>query len=65
MFSFKTFNLLHHGEPADPVLLAWLQHKIDSIFNIGPAVAVLLFGAIIVLIPVLILMVFWRNSAKS
>lgn len=65
MFSFKIFNLLHHGEPADPVLLAWLQHKIDSILNIGPAVAVLLFGAIIVLIPVLILMGFWRNSSKS
>ena len=48
MFNFKIFNLLHHGEPADPVLLGWLQHKIDSVLNLGPGAAVLLFGAIII-----------------
>ena len=64
MFSFNIFNLLHHGEPADPILLAWLQHKIDSVLDLGPGAAVLLFGAIIALIPILILVAFWRNSSR-
>ncbi len=65
MFNFKIFNLLHHGEPADPVLLGWLQHKIDSILNLGPGAAALLFGAIILLIPILILVFFWLNANNT
>jgi hypothetical protein len=65
MFRFNVFNLLHHGEPVDPVLFAWLQHKIDSILTLGPGAAVLIFGAIIVLIPILILVAFWRNTSSG
>ena len=63
MFNFSIFQFLHHGEPGDPILFAWLQHKVDSILEIGPLAAVFLFGGIIVLIPIVIFLVFWRKNS--
>ena len=47
--------LAHHGEPGDPVLLKWLNDQIDAILGLGDLAMVVVFGAIIVAIPVGIL----------
>ena len=44
--------LLHHSEPADPTLLAWIRDRIDAILGLGPATIVLILGALIVAFPV-------------
>ena len=44
--------LLHHSEPADPTLLAWIRERIDAILGLGPAAIVLILGALIVAFPV-------------
>ena len=44
--------LLHHSEPADPTLLAWIRDRIDAILGLGPAPIVLILGALIVAFPV-------------
>ena len=44
--------LLHHSEPADPTLLAWIRDRIDAILGLGPAAIVLTLGALIVAFPV-------------
>ncbi|MDE0025090.1 MAG: hypothetical protein OXP69_11830 [Spirochaetaceae bacterium] len=44
--------LLHHSEPADPTLLAWIRDRIDAILGLGPAAIVLILGALIVAFPV-------------
>ncbi len=44
--------LLHHSEPADPTLLAWIRERIDAIPGLGPAAIVLILGALIVAFPV-------------
>jgi hypothetical protein len=44
--------LLHHAEPADPTLLAWIRERIDAILGLGPATMVLILGVLIVAFPV-------------
>ena len=44
--------LLHHSEPADPTLLAWIRERIDAILGLKPAAIVLILGALIVAFPV-------------
>ena len=44
--------LLHHSEPADPTLLAWIRDRIDAILGLGPPAIVLILGALIVAFPV-------------
>ena len=44
--------LLHHSEPADPMLLAWIRERIDAILGLEPATIVLILGALIVAFPV-------------
>ena len=46
--------LLHHSEPADPTLLAWIRERIDAILGLGPAAIVLILGALIVAFPVVL-----------
>lgn len=41
----------HHSEPADPDLLNWIKHFLDSFFGFGPWIVVLLLGALIVAMP--------------
>jgi hypothetical protein len=48
----------HHNEPGDPILLDWIRHQIDSIFNLGPGTIVVALGAFVVVIPIAILLVF-------
>ncbi len=41
----------HHGEAADPTLLAWIKNRLDELFNLGPWTAVILLGVVIAAIP--------------
>ena len=46
--------LLHHSEPADPTLLAWIRDQIDALLGVGPPVLVIGLGVVIVALPVAI-----------
>ncbi|MCH8062123.1 MAG: hypothetical protein IH861_06440 [Chloroflexi bacterium] len=48
----------HQGEPGDPILLEWIRHQIDAIFNLGPGAIVLGLGAFVVVLPIIIIFVF-------
>jgi hypothetical protein len=41
----------HHGEPADPVLLEWIEHRIGELVSLGPLAFVVLLGVVIVALP--------------
>jgi hypothetical protein len=43
--------LRHHTEPADPELLRWLTHTIDSLLGLGPLVVVVAVAVVIVAFP--------------
>ena len=45
------FVLAHHTEPADPELLRWLTHTIDSILGLGPLPVVLAIAIVIAAFP--------------
>ncbi len=55
---FRLGIFAHQGEPGDPVLLEWIRHQIDTIFNLGPGVIVLGLGAFVVVLPIIIIIVF-------
>ena len=48
----------HHGEPGDPILLEWIRHQIDALFNLGPGTIVVALGAFVVVLPIVISLVF-------
>ena len=55
---FRLGIFAHQGEPGDPVLLEWIRHQIDTIFNLGPGALVLGLGAFVVVPPIIIIIVF-------
>ena len=48
----------HHSEPGDPELLESIQHRIDALVGLEPAVIVVLLGLLIVSMPVAIVAFF-------
>ena len=48
----------HGGEAGDPVLFDWIRHQIDDIVNLGPGAIVISLGAIVVIIPIVIVITF-------
>ena len=57
--------LAHHSQPGDPILLEWIRHQIDSILGLGPSTIVFGLGAVIVLMPVLIVSVYLFDRMRS
>ena len=53
----------HHGEPGDPVLLAWINDQIDAVLGLSDFALVVALGAIIVAIPIGILAFFIMQRA--
>jgi hypothetical protein len=55
----------HHGEPADPVLLEWIEHRIAELVPLGPLALAVLLGVVIVGVPAAIvgLYLFARRRA--
>ncbi len=50
--------LAHHSEAADPALVAWIKHQLDSMLGLGPLAMVIALGAVILLIPSVIMFVY-------
>ena len=46
--------LAHHEGAADPDLLDWIKHQLDTIFGLGPWTAVIILGILIAVIPMFI-----------
>ena len=57
--------LTHHPGAGDPILMEWIRHQIDAIFGLGPTTIVFGLGAVIVLMPVLILSVYVFDRVRS
>ncbi len=53
--------IAHHSEPIDPTLWEWLSTKMDHVLGLSSGVLVLLFGALIVLFPVVVMVLVWRR----
>jgi hypothetical protein len=49
---------LHHPDAGDPVLLAWIKHRLDELISLEPAAVAVVLGVVIVAIPVSILLLY-------
>ncbi len=56
--------LSHHGEPADPTLLAWIKHRLDQLLDFGPWTVVGVLGLVLVAIPVGLMILFWTQRSR-
>ena len=65
MPAFLLSALAHHGEPGDPVLLGWIQDQIDAILGLGDLAIVVIFGAVVVAIPIGILIAYALQRIRS
>ncbi len=54
----------HHEAPGDPTLLGWITDRIDHFLGLEPIQSVFLFGMLIILIPVLVLILYFMKSRK-
>ena len=59
------FILAHHPESADPDLLDWIKHQLDSILGLGPWLVVIILGLIVVAIPAVILAVYVTQRRRG
>ena len=57
--------LAHHSEAVDPTLVEWIRHKIDDIVGLDAEAIVLLLGIVIVLFPLGLLTLVWRQRRKA
>ena len=48
----------HHGEAADPDLMDWIMHRIDTLVGLDAGVIVVILVVVIVLIPVGVLAMY-------
>ena len=55
--------MAHHPGPADPRLLEWIKHRLDQIFGFGPWTVVVIFGLVLVAIP-LVLVAFYLTQRR-
>lgn len=57
--------LAHHSEAVDPTLVHWIRAKIDEIVGLEAGTSVLLLGIVIVLFPLVLLALVWRQRRKA
>jgi hypothetical protein len=55
----------HHGDPGDPELLDWLQHRFDSLVGLDPLAIILLILLVLIAIPIAILAVYALQRRHS
>ena len=53
----------HHGEAADPILLAWIKEALDSLLGIGPWTVVVFLGLLIAVLPLVLATSHWLRNA--
>ena len=56
--------LAHHAEAVDPTLVDWIRHRIDAVIGLEPVAIVVLLGALIILFPVVLMLIVWRNRRR-
>lgn len=59
--SSLTSIVAHHSEAVDPTLIEWIRHEVDRITGLDSDVSVLILGSLIVLFPVVLLLLVWRQ----
>ncbi len=57
--------LAHHSEAVDRTLVDWIQDKIDEIVGLEASVIVLLLGIVIVLFPLVLIALVWRQKRRA
>ena len=62
---FLLSALAHHGEPGDPVLLEWINEQVYAILGLEDSAMVIVFGAIILGIPIGVLAFFAIQRVRS
>ncbi len=56
--------LAHHSESVDPTLIDWIKDQIDSVIGLDAGAIVLLLGLLLVLFPVVLLTIVWRQRRR-
>ena len=49
---------LHHEAPGDPTLMMWIKERMDHVFGLEAEAMVVLFGLMVLVIPVGILVAY-------
>ena len=62
---FLLSALAHHGEPGDPVLLEWINDQVRAILGLEDSAMVIVFGAIILSVPIGVLAFFAIQRVRS
>jgi 3-methyladenine DNA glycosylase/8-oxoguanine DNA glycosylase len=55
----------HHGEAADPILLAWIKEVLDSLLGLGPWTVVVFLGLLMAGMPLVLATSHWLRNAHS
>ncbi len=55
----------HHSEAVDPTLIEWIRHQIDRYTGLEGDVIVVLLSILIVLFPVVLLTLAWRQRRRA
>ena len=55
----------HHGEAADPDLMDWIMHRIDTLVGLDAGLIVVILVVVIVLIPVGVLGLYALHRRKA
>ena len=56
----------HHGEAADPILLAWIKEVLDSLLGLGPWTVIVFLGLLMAGLPLVLATSHWlRYSHQS
>ena len=56
---------LHHEAPGDPTLLEWIKDRLNHVIDLDPSVIVAALGILILLIPTLILVLYFRARGNA
>jgi hypothetical protein len=56
---------LHHEAPGDPTLMEWIKEQMDQVFGLGPEAMVVIFGLMVLAIPVIILAAYVYQRPRS
>ena len=48
----------HHEAPGDPTLFEWIKERIDLLVDLDPFGLVILFGFLVLIVPVLIIFTY-------
>jgi len=55
----------HHGDPGDPDLLQWLQHRFDQVVGLDPLAIIILILLFLIAIPLTILAIYALQHRRS